>query len=164
MKKIKIFTAIIFVCISVLSNAQSTKIYNTEANATVDIQNAIQQAAKEGKHVFLQIGGNWCPWCLRFHKFIEDNSELKTCLEDNYEVVLVNYDKKNHSFELFQDLGFPQRFGFPVFVILDEKGNRIHTQNSAYLEKGEGYDKEKILKFFKNWSPAALNPKSYKAN
>ena len=55
-------------------------------------------------------------------------------------------------------LEFPQRFGFPVFVILDENGKRIHTQNSAFLKKGDGYDKEKVLRFFKNWSPQALNP------
>ena len=59
-------------------------------------------------------------------------------------------------------LNFPQRFGFPVFVILDGKGNRIHTQNSAFLEKGESYDRDHVLRFFKNWSPAALNPANYK--
>lgn len=59
-------------------------------------------------------------------------------------------------------LGFPQRFGFPVFVILDNKGNRIHTQNSAFLEKDDGYDRERVLRFFQNWSPGALDPENYK--
>jgi hypothetical protein len=58
-------------------------------------------------------------------------------------------------------LGYPQRFGFPVFVILDAKGRRIHTQNSAYLEDGKGYSKKKLLEFFENWSPDALNPERY---
>ena len=59
------------------------------------------------------------------------------------------------------ELEFPQRFGFPVFVILDGSGKRIHTQNSAFLEKDKSYDKEKILRFLKNWSPDALDPASY---
>jgi hypothetical protein len=45
--------------------------------------------------------------------------------------------------------------------VLDGKGTRLHTQNSEYLEEGKGYNKDKILDFFKGWSPIALNPKSY---
>ena len=50
----------------------------------------------------------------------------------------------------------------PVFVILDKNGNRIHTQNSAYLEEGKGHSPKKVLEFLKHWSPASIDPKSYK--
>ena len=54
-------------------------------------------------------------------------------------------------------LGFPQRFGFPVFIILNEKGERIHTQSSEYLEDGKSsYDKKKVMGFLQMWSPDAL--------
>ena len=58
-------------------------------------------------------------------------------------------------------LGYPQRFGFPVFIILDKEGKRIHTQNSAYLEQDKSYSKEKIMEFLNNWNPTALDPKQY---
>jgi len=48
------------------------------------------------------------------------------------------------------------RFGFPVFVVLDEKGKVIHIQDSSFLEEGQGYDREKVLRFFKNWTPKAM--------
>jgi hypothetical protein len=48
------------------------------------------------------------------------------------------------------------RFGFPVFVVLDEKGNIIHIQDSSLLEEGQGYNKEKVLRFFQNWTPKAV--------
>jgi len=82
-------------------------------------------------------------------------------VEKNFEVVKVNYDQKNKNEKQLASLGFPQQFGFPVFVIHDGKGNRIHTQNSAFLEKGESYDHDRVLRFFKNWSPTALNPANY---
>lgn len=142
--------------------AQKVEIYNPKADAKKDMEQAIEKAAKDGKHVFLQIGGNWCPWCVKFHNFVEADAEIKSYVEANYEVVKVNYDQENKQVELLTELGFPQRFGFPVFVILDSKGNRIHTQNSAFLEKDKGYDKNVVLGFFKNWSPTAVNPASYK--
>ena len=50
----------------------------------------------------------------------------------------------------------PARFGFPVFVILDEQGKRIHTQNSAYLEEGKGYSEKKVAEFLNIWTPKAV--------
>lgn len=149
-----IFPAVLF--------AQDKQVYNPKADAKADIKEAIHQAQKEGKHIFLQIGGNWCPWCIKFHHFIEEDAELKKYMNDNFEVVKVNYDRENRQEELLTKLDFPQRFGFPVFVILNSKGERIHTQNSAYLEKDKTYNKDVILGFFKNWSPTAVNPESYK--
>ncbi len=133
------------------------KLYNPNADAGADIKTAVSKARKEHKHVMLQIGGNWCIWCTRFHNTVESNDTLKRLMNDNYVVVYVNYEKKNDSDKIWEELGFPQRFGFPVFVILDEKGNRIHTQNSAYLEEGKGHSPEKIAEFLQQWSPAAVS-------
>jgi thioredoxin-related protein len=58
------------------SSAQEKKeavhIYNPQANARADIDGAVAKAKKEGKHVFLQIGGNWCSWCIAFHKMVDN--------------------------------------------------------------------------------------------
>ena len=59
-------------------------------------------------------------------------------------------------------MGYPERFGFPVFVILNEKGERVHTQNSAYLEQGEGYSEKEVLFFLNNWTKQAVANKSKK--
>ncbi|MDX8341632.1 thioredoxin family protein [Draconibacterium sp. IB214405] len=162
MKLIKVL-AISFVLILPLAlKAQEQKIYDTTADAKKDIAAAVEAAQKSNKHIFLQIGGNWCPWCIKFHNFVHDDEELSSYVADNFEVVKVNYDQNNKQEELLTELEFPQRFGFPVFVILDETGKRIHTQNSAFLEKDKSYDKDKISRFLKNWSPTALDPASYK--
>src|SRR6185437_16961218 len=109
---------------------------------------------------FLQIGGNWCIWCMRFNEFVHSDSLWHT-LNDNYVVVHVNYSPENKNEKVLARLGYPQRFGYPVFVILDSKGNRIHTQSSGYLEEGKGHSKAKVAEFLRQWSPAALDPKTY---
>ena len=58
--------------------------------------------------------------------------------------------------QMLKRLGNPARFGFPVFVVLNENGEVIHIQDSSFLEQDKGYDKEKVMRFFKNWTPQAV--------
>ena len=58
--------------------------------------------------------------------------------------------------KLMERLGNPARFGFPVFVVLDSEGNVLHIQDSSFLEEGKGYSEKKVLRFFKNWTPKAV--------
>jgi thioredoxin-related protein len=138
------------------------KIYNPEANVASAINQGIVKAKAEKKYIFLQIGGNWCPWCLKFHKLCSQDQEIKTLMDKRFIKILVNYSKENKNLAELQKLEFPQRFGFPVFVILDSNGKRIHTQNSSYLEEGEGYSKKKVIDFLTQWATDALNPDHYK--
>ena len=142
--------------------AEKPKIYDPQANAYEDLHKAVIRANKENKHVLLQIGGNWCVWCMRFNKLVTEDVDLKNIIDSNFVVVHVNYSPENKNPEILQALGYPQRFGYPVFVIIDAHGNRLHTQNSAYLEEGQGHSKKKVEEFLRQWSPAALNPNNYK--
>jgi thioredoxin-related protein len=141
---------------------EQVKLYDPAANAKADIKDAVARAKAEGRHVFLQIGGNWCGWCREFHKFTNNDADLKKLIEDNFVVVHVNWSPENKNEDILARYGFPQRFGFPVFVILDGKGKQIHTQDSGLLELEKSYDKQKVATFFKNWTPKALDPNSYK--
>ncbi|MEZ4826306.1 MAG: thioredoxin family protein [Bacteroidia bacterium] len=145
--------------------AQSDKriaLYNPQADAQAQIDSVVQLAHQNGKHVLLQVGGNWCSWCIRFHQFCQNDPHLDSLIQASYVTLKVNYSKENPNPEVLATLGYPQRFGFPVFVVLDGKGQRLHTQDSGYLEQGGSYDRMKVELFFRNWSPKALNPESYR--
>ena len=143
-------------------NTPTKELYNPNADAKTDITNAIAIAKKENKHVLLQIGGNWCSWCIAFDKKVNDTLELKKILNENYVVYHLNYSKENTNSEILKGLGFPQRFGFPVFVILDSDGNRLHTQNSSYLEEGKGHSVQKVKEFLESWTVKSIDPVNYK--
>lgn len=141
--------------------SDTTLLYNPKANASVDIATAVALAKNGNKHVLIQAGGNWCVWCLRFNQFSTSDSQIDSLTKANYVVYHLNYSTENKNEATFAKLGYPQRFGFPVFIVLDQKGSVIHIQNSAYLELGKSYDKEKVMEFLKQWSVAALDPKNY---
>jgi len=164
MKKILLITSILLsFIISFSQDMTKFKLYKPEENAEAGIAKAVKEAHAEGKHVFIQIGGNWCIWCARFNDFVNNDKSLDSLVSSNYVVYHLNYSKENKNDDLLVKYGFPQRFGFPVFLILNDKGDLLHTQSSWYLEDGKkSYDKEKATAFFTDWSKKALDPAQYK--
>jgi hypothetical protein len=82
-------------------------------------------------------------------------------IKADYEYIFINYSQENKNMDIMSELGNPQRFGFPVLVILDNRGNRIHTQNTAYLEENKSYSEKKLRGFLLNWNPRATDPLKY---
>lgn len=144
------------------SDIKGVNLYNTSANPQKDLALAVEKAKKEKKHVFVQIGGNWCIWCVRFHHLVDSVPELKSYMASNFETVMVNYSKENKNVDFMKKYGYPNRFGFPVFLIIDGDGKLLHIQNSAYLEEGKGHSAQKVLEFLKNWNYGALLPENNK--
>lgn len=167
MKK-KIILLLLTVISALNVNAQNSlkKVYNEDINPIEQIDQAVAKAKTEGKFVICQVGGNWCPWCLLFADFISNDSTISKMIDDNFVYIHVNYnprkskdaEKAELAKKLMERLNRPARFGFPVFVVLDEDGKVIHIQDSGLLEEGKGYNQEKVLSFFKNWTPKAVKP------
>lgn len=135
-------------------DAKLPKPYHPEANASTDIQNAIKLAQKEHKNIIIQAGGNWCIWCLRFNNYVQKTPELKNLVDDNFVYYHLNWSPENKNEKTFASYGNPgEKFGYPVFIVLDENGKQIHTQDSSVLEEGSGYSLEKVKEFFNTWKP-----------
>jgi len=142
----------------IFSQEEGIHIYNPDADAKANIATAVERAKADNKHVLLQIGGNWCPWCIKLHGFMAADPQIDSVMNADYVRVMVNYSKENKNDAIMKELEYPQRFGFPVLVVLDENGRRLHTQDSWFLELDKSYDREKLMHFLKMWSFAATNP------
>lgn len=159
MNKVIIF--LFAIAFSTTVNAQE-KLYNPSANADSALKIALKQAKAENKYVLIQGGGNWCKWCIEFARFVKTDPKVDSVMNAGFVWYHLNWSKENENKKTFAKYGYAQRFGFPVFIILDGKGNRIHTQNSEYLEDGKkSYSREKVQAFLEMWSPRALDPKMY---
>ena len=163
------------------------RVYDETIDPMTQIDEALAKASAGGKYVVCQVGGNWCPWCLRFADFAEKDTAVSKAIADDFVFIHVNYDPRKASAAkaqgntansnsanataatttagggdktaaMMKRLGNPARFGFPVFVVLDERGNVLHTQDSSFLEEGNGYSEKKVLRFLKNWTPKAVKP------
>ncbi|MDX8567510.1 thioredoxin family protein [Elizabethkingia sp. HX XZB] len=133
------------------------KPYHPEENAEAKIAELTAQAKKENKNIMIQAGGNWCIWCLRFNNYVQTTPELKKLVDDNYIYYHLNYSPDNKNEKIFAKYGNPgDKYGYPVFIVLDKDGKQIHTQDSSVLEEGKGYSLDKVKKFFEDWKPKAM--------
>lgn len=160
----RLFTMVIALTVLSITSAQAQlkKVYNDDINPMEQIDKAIAQANEQGKFVICQVGGNWCPWCLKFADFITKDEEIANLIDENYVYIHVSYNPHKSTDEardkaMLKRLGNPGRFGYPVFVVLNQDGNVIHIQDSSYLEEGKSYHKDKVLQFFMQWTPKAVN-------
>ena len=154
MKKIVIIALLVFGIGNAM--AQDVKYYNEEVDGMAQIAGAVELAKQTDRYVLCQVGGNWCPWCIRFAQFSTSDSVVAPLLEKNFVYVHINYSKANKNREAMKYLGNPARFGFPVFVILDEEGTPIHIQESASLEEGKSYNRQKVENFLKLWTKESV--------
>ena len=164
MKKLIISFFAVFVALTADAQTALKKVYNEDINPIEQVEQAVTKAQSDGKFVICQVGGNWCPWCLRFADFITNDTTISKVIDDNFVYAHVNYNPRRSGGEektrlaeaLMKRLNNCGRFGYPVFVVLDDEGNVIHIQDSSFLEEGQGYSQEKVLRFFKNWTPRSV--------
>jgi thioredoxin-related protein len=162
MKKIKLVSIIVTVLLLTFYatgfSQEAKKLYDPSLDGMKQLKEAIASAKSSGKHLFIQYGGNWCPWCIKFAGFCKDDPGISKLISDNYIWVKLNNSPENENNPANEYLGNPKRFGFPVLIIVDGKGRVLHIQDSSLLEEGQGYNKDKVTGFLKNWTAAALIP------
>ncbi len=158
MKFRSLFLALIFFSFaSVSAQEAKVRLYDPSADASAQLGAAIAQASAAGKHVLVQVGGNWCPWCIKLDELMSSNKAIDSLLTADYVLLRVNYSKENTNAKVLARLGNPERFGFPVLIILDGTGQRLHTQDSGLLEKDEAHDPDAVYRFLYLWRPGALH-------
>ncbi|MCP5046887.1 MAG: thioredoxin family protein [bacterium] len=130
-------------------------IYDPGLDVKASITNSLAQAKKENKHLLLMFGANWCPWCHLLHGFFKSNQATAKFLAENYIIVMIDIGEKTEE-PLNRDLVSLYRvngFGYPSLAVLDQSGKLLSSQNSGILEKGRGYDPERVMGFLKAQAP-----------
>jgi thioredoxin-related protein len=130
------------------------KPYNEQEDAQAKLNELIAKAKQEGKNVFVQAGGNWCIWCLRFNDFVQKNEDIKKVVDANYEYYHLNYSKENKNKEVFAKYA-PEGLdlGFPFFFVINGNGEVTKVFSSVDLEAEKSYDVAKVKQMFIDNAP-----------
>jgi thioredoxin-related protein len=124
--------------------------YDPSRDAVQDVQDAVLEANRTGRNVFIQVGGEWCGWCHRLDRLFREQPQLSRLRDENFVTVLVNFSEENRNKQLLKRL--PEVSGYPHFFILDGHGSLLAAKSVYNLEQGKGYNSELIEQFLRTWS------------
>jgi thioredoxin-related protein len=128
-------------------------LYDKNANANVDIEEAIAHAKKDHQRVILVFGANWCYDChvldQAFHQI-----DVAKVLQRNFQVVHVDIGddgKKNGS--VAAEYQVPVEKGIPALAVLDPDGKLLYSQKNGEWESARSLDPDDLIALLNRWKP-----------
>jgi thiol:disulfide interchange protein len=124
-----------------------------------DLRVAMQRAQAEHKNILMDVGGNWCEWCLVLEETLHGDAELSALLEKNYVVLHVNWSKENENTKFLKR--YPEPAGYPSWYVLSPTGKVLKAEtNTGELEANhkidQGYNKEALKRFLVKYAPKGM--------
>lgn len=125
--------------------------FDPRRDAVQDVRAAVAVAARTGKHVLIEVGGNWCPYCKLLDKFFAANPTVNALRQKNYLFVKVNFSEENRNEALLRN--YPHFRGYPHFFVVNGKGELVRSQRVATLGTQSGYSAERFTAFLQAFAP-----------
>jgi len=142
--------ASLFLLVPIAAHA-AEHVFDPSRDAAADLVAAEHQAAAEHKLILLDVGGNWCGWCILFDRVSHSDQKLREILEKKYVVVHVNMSQENENRTFLAN--YPKVPGYPHFFVLSADGKLIAIQGTSMFERthreADGYDPDTLTDFFK---------------
>ena len=135
-----------------LAVAAAGPLYPDVARARADVDAALAAAARSGKRVLVDFGGNWCGDC----KVLDINlrrPENAALLERHFVLVHVNVGDKgiDSNFEIAERYGIPLKKGVPALAVLESDGRVVHSQKNGEFESMRKLDPKSVQEFLERW-------------
>jgi thioredoxin 1 len=128
-------------------------LYDKNANANVEIEEAIARAKKNHQRVILVFGANWCYDChvldQAFHQI-----DVAKILQKNFQVVHVDTGddgKKNGN--VAAEYQVPLEKGIPALAVLDPDGKLLYSQKNGEWESARSLDPDDLIALLNMWKP-----------
>ena len=125
--------------------------YDPRRDPEKDLAAAREQAKRSGKNIFVEVGGEWCPWCHILDRFFREHPGLQALRDKNYVSMKVSMSQENPNRTFLSR--FPYIHGYPHIFILDADGNLIRSQPTTVLEDGRSYNAKRFQKFLEQFAP-----------
>jgi thiol:disulfide interchange protein len=131
------------------------KPFDPTRDSNKDLHAAMVQARAEHKNILMDVGGNWCPWCIVLDRMLNEDPELHALLEKNYVLLHVNFSRENENLDFLGP--YPRAKGYPAWYVLSPKGKLLKAEDTSELEQTHkldaGYNKATLTTFLTENAP-----------
>lgn len=126
-----------------------SQVYDDSRDPFKDAVAAIALAKSTNRNVLIEIGGNWCTWCLKMDAFLAKNPDIYQSLHDKFVLLKINVSDSNENEAFMKSL--PPVLGYPHMYVSTNKGKMILSKDTAELLNDGNYSREQWLGFINQW-------------
>ena len=135
------------------------RVFDPGRDPAKDLKAALNQAGAEHKNVLLDVGGNWCSWCMLLDRTLQQDAELHGLLEKDYVVLHVNFSKENENKGFLAK--YPQAKGYPALYVPSPQGRLLKAETDTSELEGDhkisgGYNRDALRTFLEKNGPKPL--------
>ncbi|MEZ5959768.1 MAG: thioredoxin family protein [Hyphomonadaceae bacterium] len=123
--------------------------YDAARDPAADLSRVVERARQNNLRILLVVGGDWCAWCHILDDYIASNAIVREEFGHSFIILKVNMNQRNPN-EAFLSR-FPPSSGYPDFFVLDADGSFLAQQDTAELERGNGYNRNRMIAFARQW-------------
>jgi thiol-disulfide isomerase/thioredoxin len=131
----------------------------SEADVDAAIEAAFADAARDGKRVIVDLGGNWCSWC-RSLAGVMELPEVAPFIEQNFEIVFVNVSTAqgltDQNLHVLRRFGIDEIGGVPWLVVVEPDGRVLA---SSYEVTDENHETpQAMVNWLAQWARTPASP------
>ncbi|HTX24903.1 MAG TPA: thioredoxin family protein [Steroidobacteraceae bacterium] len=130
--------------------------YDERADATAQVQQALDAARADHKKVLLVFGANWCEDCRALDRAMHGSSQ--PLIEGRFHVVKIDVGNFNKNLALAARYGNPIKRGIPAVVLLDADQGIIYSTRGGELANARRMGKQGIYDFLAQKLASAAGP------
>ncbi len=125
--------------------------YDETADGAKAVAAAKARAAKSGKLLLIDLGGNWCPDC-RVLAGIFGVPAVKAFMDRHYEIVTVDIGRRDKNLGIAESYGADIK-GVPAVLIVDPKTNRLKNPGRfAALSDARNMTPQALADWLAGWT------------
>ena len=127
--------------------------YNENADAKLEIRQALTQAATTKTPIIVVFGANWCGDCKALASAMKKGASA-SLLSQDFSVVKVNVGHFDKNLDVAKSYGVPLAKGIPAVAILSINNEVLYVTKEGELADAEKLGEDGIYEFFKRVTAA----------
>ncbi|MBB4845960.1 thioredoxin-like negative regulator of GroEL [Paucibacter oligotrophus] len=120
-------------------------VYNEQADARADLNQALSVANAQHKNVLVVFGANWCGDCRALDRKMSEG-QLAAHVTKRLLVLKVDVGRFNRNTDLAAQMGVSLKKGIPAVAVLKSDGEVLRASNGGELADARNMGDEAVLK------------------
>ena len=132
-------------------SAQTPALSYPASDSAADIDKALSAAARDGKHVLLDFGADWCPDCRVLGALFED-PVVAPFARENFHIVRIDVGRRDKNSNLIAKYQATAGEWIPAVVVIDKTGKTVGLTDSA-VRLTRRTTPQELLAILRQWAP-----------